>query len=70
MFSQILAVVQKVMPYIQTIIESALNIISGIIKVVTGIIEGDWSAVWEGIKQISGACGRASKHPPARIGHH
>src|SRR5690606_28205113 len=37
-------------------LQGALNIISGVLKVFTGIFTGDWSKVWEGVKQIfSGA---------------
>lgn len=34
-------------------IRGALQIIRGIINVVTGLIKGDWSRVWQGIKQIT-----------------
>ena len=42
------SVVQAIVP----IVQGALNIVVGIIKTVTAIIKGDWSAAWEGIKQI------------------
>lgn len=34
-------------------LQGALNIISGVLKVFTGIFTGDWSKVWEGVKQIA-----------------
>lgn len=37
---------------IVTIIQGALKIVSGIINIFTGILTGNWSKVWEGIKQI------------------
>ena len=48
----VVTVVQAIVP----IVQGALNIVVGIIKTVTAIFKGDWSAAWEGIKQIlSGA---------------
>lgn len=44
----VVTVVQAIVP----IVQGALNIVVGIIKTVTAIIKGDWSAAWEGIKQI------------------
>lgn len=52
----VLNVVTTVVQAIVPIVQGALNIVVGIIKTVTAIIKGDWSAAWEGIKQIlSGA---------------
>jgi SLT domain-containing protein/phage-related protein len=63
----ILPVIQFVMPFILSIIKSvwgnikgvisgALNIIMGLVKVFAGLFTGDFSKMWEGIKQIfSGA---------------
>lgn len=48
----ILTVVSTVFAAVKDVISAALNIISGVIKVVTGTIKGDWSQVWEGVKQI------------------
>lgn len=48
----VLNVVTTVVQAIVPIVQGALNIIVGIIKTVTAIIKGDWSAAWEGIKQI------------------
>lgn len=51
--------IQMLMPIIQTvfaaivpIITAAMQIIQGVIQVVTGIITGNWSQVWNGIKNI------------------
>ena len=48
----VLNVVTTVVQAIVPIIQGALDIVVGIIKTVTAIIKGDWSAAWEGIKQI------------------
>ncbi|MCT2342639.1 phage tail tape measure protein [Niallia taxi] len=59
----ILPVIQFVMPFILAIIKSvwgnikgvisgALNIIMGAIKVFAGLFTGDFSKMWEGIKQV------------------
>ncbi|WP_278523220.1 phage tail tape measure protein [Clostridium cochlearium] len=37
---------------VENIITMILNVIQGAIKIFTGVITGDWSAVWDGIKQI------------------
>lgn len=49
---QILAYVQIVFSYIASTISNALTVIQGILDVVLGLISGDWSRVWEGIRQI------------------
>ncbi|MEK4922393.1 peptidoglycan DD-metalloendopeptidase family protein [Cytobacillus sp. FSL R5-0569] len=63
----ILPVIQFVMPFILSIIQSvwtnikgvitgALNIIMGVVKVFSGLFTGDFKKMWEGVKQIfSGA---------------
>lgn len=38
-------------PVVQTI-RGALQIIRGVVQTITALIRGDWSEVWEGIKQI------------------
>lgn len=48
----VLNVVTTVVQAIVPIVQGALNVVVGIIKTVTAIIKGDWSAAWEGIKQI------------------
>lgn len=50
--AEITAVATRVFGYVQTTVQNALEIVRGIIKTVTSIITGDWSAAWEGIKQI------------------
>lgn len=52
-FPYIQGVVQSVFGIIQTVISTAMGVISGIITVVTSAISGNWSGVWEGIKQIA-----------------
>lgn len=51
--------VERLAPLIATAMNTVLKVISGVItvitgifKVFTGILRGDWSQVWEGIKQI------------------
>lgn len=62
-FSGISAVIQFVMPFILGIIKSvwgnikgvisgALNVIMGLVKVFAGLFTGDFSKMWEGLKQI------------------
>lgn len=54
-----LAVIQALLPVVTTVftviadvITAAMQVIQGVIQVVTGIISGDWSMVWDGIKNI------------------
>lgn len=62
-FSGISAVIQFVMPFVLSIIKSvwgnikgvisgALNVIMGLVKVFAGLFTGDFSKMWEGLKQI------------------
>lgn len=62
-FSGISSVIQFVMPFILGIIKSvwgnikgvisgALNVIMGLVKVFAGLFTGDFSKMWEGLKQI------------------
>jgi hypothetical protein len=51
-FTKIREFITTVWQNIQTIIQGALSVIRGIIQVFTGLIKGDWSQVWEGIKNI------------------
>ena len=64
-FKFIQSVVEFVMPAIQFVIETvwgiiqgifngALNIIMGLLKTFSGLFTGDWSKMWEGIKQLLG----------------
>lgn len=53
-FRVIKEVVQAVWPTIKEIISRNLEEIKGIINVIGGLIHGDWSQVWQGIKQIVG----------------
>ena len=48
----ILGFVEKAWGAISTYIEGVLKYIQGVIQIVTGIIKGDWSQVWEGIKNV------------------
>ncbi|MDQ0735335.1 hypothetical protein [Arthrobacter agilis] len=48
----LLPVVVTVFQVIATVIMAAMQIIQGIIQVVTGLITGNWSQVWDGIKNI------------------
>lgn len=51
--------IERMAPLIATAMNTVLKVISGVItiitgifKVFTGVLRGDWSQVWEGIKQI------------------
>jgi tape measure domain-containing protein len=66
-FDGIWAVIQFVMPLIKVLIQTVftaikdiikggLNVISGAFKIFASLIKGDWSGLWDGIKQfVSGA---------------
>jgi TP901 family phage tail tape measure protein len=62
-FNGIKAVIEFVMPFvlgiikfvwesIKGVINGALNIIMGVVKIFTGLFTGDFSKMWEGIKQL------------------
>jgi len=44
--------VASAMNTVLKVISGVITIVTGIFKVFTGILKGDWSLVWEGIKQI------------------
>lgn len=51
-----LAVVKYVWSSIKGVIEGALNVIMGLIKIFAGLFTGNFSSMWEGVKQLfSGA---------------
>lgn len=52
-WGRIRGVVMAALSAVKGLIQADLNIIKGIINVVMGLIHGDWSRVWEGIKQIT-----------------
>jgi TP901 family phage tail tape measure protein len=37
---------------IKGVIQGALNVIRGVVNIITGLMHGDWSRVWQGIKQV------------------
>lgn len=49
---RLVPVITVAMKTVLTVISGAIDIITGIFKVFTGVLRGDWSKVWEGIKQI------------------
>ena len=52
----VLFVIQSVWGNIKGIISGALDTIIGVLRIFTGLFTGDWSKMWEGIKQtLSGA---------------
>lgn len=51
-FNAIKIVTETAWALIQNRIETAINVIRDIIKIVTALIHGDWSAAWEGVKQL------------------
>jgi len=57
----LLPVVTTVFGVIASVIAAAMQIIQGVIQVVTGIITGNWSQVWDGIKNIVGGVWNAIK---------
>ena len=48
----LMPVVQAAWEYIKAVITTAMNVVLSVIQIVTGIINGDWSAVWNGIKNL------------------
>lgn len=50
--SALMPIVQAAWEYIKAVITTAMNIVLSVIQIVTGIINGDWSAVWNGIKSL------------------
>ncbi|MEZ2373125.1 tape measure protein [Arthrobacter sp. RCC_34] len=50
----LMPVVTTVFGVIANVITSVMQIIQGVIQVVTGVISGNWSQVWEGIKNVFG----------------
>jgi phage-related minor tail protein len=64
-FNFILGIIQFIMPAvlfiinsvwtsIKGVIDGALKIIMGLVKIFTGLFTGDWSLLWEGVKQLLG----------------
>ncbi len=51
-FKLVLAIVQMVWANIKGVINGTLNVIMGLVKVFSGIFTGDFSKMWEGVKQI------------------
>lgn len=51
-FKLVLAIVKMVWANIKGVISGALNVIMGLVKVFSGIFTGDFSKMWEGVKQI------------------
>ena len=50
--SVLMPIVQSAWEYIKAVITTAMNVVLSVIQIVTGIINGDWSAVWNGIKSL------------------
>lgn len=50
--SALMPIVQAAWEYIKAVITTAMNIVLSVIQIVTGIINGDWSAVWNGIESL------------------
>jgi TP901 family phage tail tape measure protein len=50
----VLFIIQAVWSSIKGVIDGALNIIIGLVKIFTGLFTGDWSLLWEGVKQLLG----------------
>ncbi|WP_406945763.1 peptidoglycan DD-metalloendopeptidase family protein [Halobacillus sp. SY10] len=48
----VFALIKSVWGNIKGVIDGALNIIMGLVKVFTGLFTGDFSKMWEGVKQI------------------
>ncbi|RDV27117.1 phage tail protein [Lysinibacillus capsici] len=52
----IMSLIQDTWNNIKSVIDGVLNVIMGLIKTFSGLLTGDWSKMWEGIKQfLSGA---------------
>lgn len=51
-FKLVLAIVQMVWTNIKGVINGTLNVIMGLVRVFSGLFTGDFSKMWEGVKQI------------------
>lgn len=52
--ASLMPVVETVLGVITGLIGAGMRVIQGVIQTVTGIISGDWSKVWDGIRNIFG----------------
>ena len=50
----ILAIISMVWENVKGVISGALNIISGVFKIFAGLFTGDWTKMWDGVKQLVG----------------
>jgi phage-related protein len=58
---RIMSVARGAFGVVASIVKGQLDVIRGVVNVVTGLIHGDWSRVWDGMKQIvSGALSSAT----------
>src|SRR5690349_9532045 len=48
----IVPVVRKALPGIRASLEGIIQAVRGLIRIVSGAINGDWSRVWKGVKDI------------------
>lgn len=48
----VLFIIKMIWGNIKGVIQGALNVIMGAIKIFAGLFTGDWSKMWEGIKQL------------------
>lgn len=48
----ILFLIESVIGNIKGVVNGALNIIIGLLRIFTGLFTGDWSKLWEGVKQL------------------
>jgi phage-related protein len=53
-WGRIRGVVMTALGAVKALVQADLQIVKGIIDVVMGLIHGDWSRVWNGIKEITG----------------
>lgn len=51
--------IQAALTAVMTIAEGVLNMLSGALKVFSGLFTGNWSKMWDGIKQIFSGAGTA-----------
>ena len=55
-FAFVKSVVAAAIPFIVSYIKGIVTVVQGVVNVIKGILNGDWSLIWQGVKQIvSGA---------------
>ena len=49
---KIYATIKPVIDHVKVLIESVAGVLRGVVKIIRGVVNGDWSLVWDGVKQV------------------